>query len=164
MLLEFKSLSQPFLVLLSLPFGLIGVVFAFIFHSEPFGFFAIIGWIGLSGVIVNDAIVMIDLMNELRNQPEYQDNQLNLIIKGASQRLRPILLTTVTTVVGLVPSIYGWGGSVYILRPVTMALAYGLLFGMFLTLILIPCFYAIDQDIRKKILILKKNIFFLKKE
>jgi multidrug efflux pump subunit AcrB len=163
LLLEFKSITQPMLVLATLPFGFIGVSFAFYAHQEPIGFFAIIGWVGLAGVIVNNAIVLIDVVNALRRERQVanRDDLLHVIVEGTASRLRPILLTTITTVLGLIPSIYGWGGSVFIVRPVVMALGYGLLFGMFLTLILIPAFYLIDYDMKQRI---NKIVAFFKKK
>jgi len=150
LLLEFKSFTQPIFVLFTLPFGFIGVVMAFIAHGEPWGFMAIIGLVGLAGVVVNHSIVMVDLINRLKHSRQVNNKKemLELVVEGTSGRLRPILLTSITAVIGLFPSIYGWGGSVFIIRPIGIAIGYGLIFSTLLTLILIPCFYMIDYDIR----------------
>jgi multidrug efflux pump subunit AcrB len=149
LLLVFRSLTQPFLILSVIPFGFIGIILAFNLHGEPLGFFAMIGGIGLAGVIVNDSIVMVDYINKLKKDAVKKKDMLHTVVEGAGERLRPILLTTITTVAGLFPTVYGWGGSNPMLRPLTMALAYGLIFGTTITLFMIPSFYLIDQDFKR---------------
>jgi multidrug efflux pump subunit AcrB len=144
----FNSLSQPFIVMLTIPFALIGVVFAFLIHFEPLSFLALLGLVGLCGVVVNDSIVLVDFINRLRkNNP---DESIDKIVKEAGMiRLRPVLLTTFTTVAGLGTVAYGIGGMDPFLRPMALAISWGLLFASFLTLVVIPCSYLIAEDLRK---------------
>jgi len=152
LVLLFQSLDQPFIVLFTIPFGLIGVLLAFTLHNMPLSFMAVVGIIGLSGVVVNDSVVMVDFINRLLGTERYNVNKLKkLIIEGASKRLRPIILTTVTTVAGLLPTVYGIGGDVRSLKPTVMALTYGILFATLLTLVLIPALYLISFDIKSVI-------------
>ena len=133
--------------MLAIPFGIIGVVVMFIFHRESLSFLAIIGIVGLSGVVVNDSIVLVDFINRLR---EKGIERRNSIIEAGQIRLRPVILTTVTTVFGLMPVAYGIGGSDPILIPMALAICWGLVFATGLTLIVIPCIYAIIDDITIK--------------
>jgi multidrug efflux pump subunit AcrB len=123
----------------------VGVIFVFFLHGKPFGFMSIMGAVGLAGVAVNDAIVLVEFINELRKQGTPRRES---IIKGCKLRLRPVILTTITTVCGLIPVAYGWGGSDPIIKPMALALAWGLVFATFSTLLFIPCLYAIIDDIR----------------
>jgi len=149
--LQFKSPAQPFLIMALLPFGLIGVFLAFAVHGEPLSFMGIIGVIGLCGVMVNDAIVMVDFINRLVEPGNGAGHSLAYnIAAGARHRLRPIILTTLTTVLGLIPTIYGIGGDAGMIVPVVMALAYGMLFATAVTLVLLPCFYLIGIDLSHK--------------
>ncbi len=146
LVLLFDSFSQPFFVMVAIPFGLIGVIVSFALHNEPLGFFAMIGTIGLAGVVVNDSLVLVDHLNTLR-KVKTDLSMLELIAEGTSDRLRAILLTTLTTVIGLLPLAYGIGGSDVWMAPMALALGYGLVFATPLTLVLVPCLYAIRNDI-----------------
>ncbi len=144
----FRSIIQPFVVMLAIPFGLIGVVFAFLTHGLPFSFMAIMGVVGLSGIVVNDSIVLISFINNLR---ESGMSRYDSIIKAGQMRLRPVILTTTTTVGGLSTVAYGIGGKDPFLVPMALSITWGLLFSTVLTLILIPCIYSIIDDLTMKI-------------
>lgn len=144
----FNSLSRPMIVIFSIPFGFIGTIFGFSLHDKPLGFLAMIGVIGLAGVVVNAAIVMISFIDEL---VEDGMDFYEALIQGASMRLRPVLLTTITTVSALFPTAYGVGGWDPMLVPMTMALAWGLLFGTLITLFLVPCSYAVIRDFQDRV-------------
>jgi multidrug efflux pump subunit AcrB len=141
----FKSITQPIMVMLAIPFGFVGVIFAFALHGMPLSFMGVMGIIGLSGVVVNDSLVMVEYINKLRTQSP-NINIRELVLKGAITRLRPILLTTLTTFAGLLPTAYGFGGKDAMIMPAAMALGWGLLFATFLTLFIIPMFYCIQVD------------------
>jgi multidrug efflux pump subunit AcrB len=162
LLLIFRSVTQPLLVLIAIPFGIIGVVLAFKLHGQPLGFFAMIGTVGLAGVVVNDSIVMVDFMNRLiKKLGTYTQQELReKIVEGAGERLVAVLLTTITTIAGVLPTVYGIGGSNPMIKPLTMALAYGLLFGTLITLILLPNIFLIEKDVSA---FLKKISLRLKK-
>jgi multidrug efflux pump subunit AcrB len=139
-------LIQALIVMLTIPFALIGVVFAFLIHFEPLSVLALLGLVGLCGVVVNDSIVLVDFVNRLR-----KESNLNLeeVVKEACLlRLRPVILTTITTIAGLGTVAYGIGGMDPFLRPMALSICWGLLFATFLTLIVIPCVYLIGEDIK----------------
>ncbi len=140
----FRSVVQPLVILLAVPFGLIGVVLAFYFHGWPLTFLALMGVVGLTGVVVNDSIILVDFINQSRRRgmPRRQS-----IVEAGHTRLRPVLLTTITTVVGLLPVAYGIGGGDPFLKPMALSITYGLAFATTLTLIAIPCIYAIIDDL-----------------
>lgn len=142
---QFNSLMQPFVVMFTIPFGLIGVLIALVIHREPLSFLAMVGFIGLAGVVVNDSIVLVDFVNKRRGRMSIQE----AIIEAARLRFRPIILTTLTTVCGIATVAYGIGGLDPFLRPMALAISWGLMFSTCLTLIVIPCFYFIVQDIKR---------------
>lgn len=148
LILLFNSMTQPFLVMIAIPFGISGVIIAFAFHGEPLGFVAMMGVIGLSGVVVNDSLVMFSHINQLvRERPD--ERTLTLVAEGAANRLRPVIITTLTTAAGLIPLAYGIGGSDPVMAPMALALGYGLLFATPLTLVLVPCLYLMYGDLGK---------------
>jgi multidrug efflux pump subunit AcrB len=142
----FNSFTQPFLVMIAIPFGIIGVIAAFGFHGEPFSFMAIMGIVGLSGVVVNDSLVMVDHINELRKRKP-EESILAIVAEGTSDRLRAIILTTLTTVAALLPLAYGIGGTAVFMAPMALSFGWGLLLATPLTLVLVPCLYVVRLDI-----------------
>ncbi|HNH10522.1 MAG TPA: efflux RND transporter permease subunit, partial [Leptospiraceae bacterium] len=148
----FNSVTQPTIVLLAIPFGLIGVIWSFYLHGRPFSFLGLIGVIGLSGIVVNNSIMMVEFINKIvSDRMEIQERfssaaLIDDIIDGAVRRLRPIVITTATTVFGLLPTAYGIGGADPFIEPMVLALAYGIIVSTFITLILIPAFYMANLD------------------
>jgi len=142
----FNSYSQPMLVLAAVPFSLIGVIWAFYFHGEPLSFFALTGSLALMGVIVNDSLVMVSHLNYIRDKSAHLEDKTVWIARGSRDRLRAVVLTTLTTMAGVLPLAYGIGGTDVFLQPMVLALGYGLIFGTFLTLILLPCMYLMNYD------------------
>ncbi|GBF48969.1 AcrB family efflux pump [Leptospira ryugenii] len=141
----FKSLLQPFVVMSAIPFGVIGVIFAFLLHGQPLSFLSFLGVIGLAGVVVNDSIVLVDCANQLKlENPNYKT--FDLLIETGSIRLRAVILTTVTTVLGLLPTAYGIGGRDPFLVPMALAFGWGLAFATFITLIMVPVFYLTTYE------------------
>ncbi|NQT23106.1 MAG: efflux RND transporter permease subunit, partial [Candidatus Omnitrophica bacterium] len=145
---NFNSLIQPVIVMFTILFGVIGAMIALLLHREAFSFMAFLGIVGMTGVVVNDCIVLVDFIN--RQRKEGKDRRQSIINSGRL-RLRPVLLTTITTVLGLLPIAYGLGGKDQIIMPAALTMSFGLLFGTALTLIAIPCIYAIVDDITLKI-------------
>jgi len=145
---SFKSLIQPLIIMLAIPFGLIGVVIAFLVHGLPLSFMAILGIVGLNGIVVNDSIVLVDFINKLRREGI---DRRSSIIKAGQMRLRPVLLTTITTVGGLSTVAYGIGGKDPFLVPMALSICWGIAFATMLTLIVIPCIYSIVDDIALKL-------------
>ncbi|MBA7699944.1 Nickel and cobalt resistance protein CnrA [subsurface metagenome] len=148
LVLLFSSFTQPFLVIAAIPFGIVGVIISFALHGEPLGFFALIGTIGLSGIVVNDSLVLVSHLNALRKQKP-DATIFDVVAEGTSDRLRAVILTSITTVSGLLPLAYGIGGKGDWMTPMALALGYGIVFATPLTLVLIPCLYVISNDIRK---------------
>jgi multidrug efflux pump subunit AcrB len=148
LILLFNSMVQPIFVLSAIPFAFIGVVWAFYFHGQNFSFPAAMGIIGLCGVVVNDSLIMVNYINLRNKKAEGKKLFVENVIIGATTRLRPIILTTVTTVLGLLPTIYGWGGTDFILVPMTMSLGYGLAFATVVTLFFVPCLTVIYYDVK----------------
>ncbi|WCL47805.1 efflux RND transporter permease subunit [Leptospira sp. GIMC2001] len=152
--LLFESFSQPILVLLAVPFGLVGVLWSFFLHGLPFSFLAAIGVIGLSGIVVNNSIMMLEFINkffpkgETIRRTKYARRKDKLkVIQGSGRRLRPIVITTATTVLGLLPTGYGIGGSDPFLEPMVLALAYGIISSTFITLYGIPVLFLVNRDL-----------------
>jgi multidrug efflux pump subunit AcrB len=138
-----------------IPFGFIGVLIAFSLHNMEMSMAALIGILGLTGVLVNDSLVMIAHLN--RRKSEHRFLEIQAIAEGASQRLRPIVITTITTVAGLAPAAYGLGGDNPFLTPMIMTMMWGVVFGTLVTLILLPCLYATEQDLRKLLGVIKTS-------
>lgn len=148
LILLFNSLMQPLVVMFAVPFGLIGVIFAFAIHGQAIGFLAMLGVIGLVGIVVNDSLILVNLANRMHD--EHRDTwSIHVVVEAAQHRLRPILLTSVTTVVGLLPMAYGIGGSDPFSAPMALAMGYGILFATPLTLILLPSLLLIQNDIHR---------------
>ena len=144
----FKSIIQPLIIMLAIPFGLIGVVFAFLTHGMSLSFMAILGIVGLNGIVVNDSIVLVDFINKLRREGISRPES---IIKAGQMRLRPVILTTITTAGGLSTVAYGIGGKDPFLVPMALSICWGLIFATALTLVVIPCIYSIVDDLALKI-------------
>lgn len=145
---QFRSLMQPLVVMLAVPYGFVGVIWAFLFHGEPKSFLALMGAVGLAGVVVNNSIVLIDFINKAKEEGA---GNIDAIVAAARLRLRPILLTTVTTILGLLPVAYGLMGSDPFLRPMALAIGWGLSFATVCTLLVTPCLYATIEDARDRL-------------
>ncbi len=158
LVLLFNSLLQPLLVLLAVPFGLIGVIAAFAVHQQALGFIALLGVVGLIGVVVNDSLILVNTVNRLSQNHSHRPYRV-LVIKAVESRLRPIVLTSVTTVAGLLPMAYGLGGFDPYSAPMAMAMGYGILFATPLTLVLLPCFLLLQRDLWCKFQSIRRLLF-----
>lgn len=152
----FNSLFQPFIIMLAIPLGIIGVAITFKAFGMSFSFMAMLGIVGLVGVVVNDSIVLVNFINK-----KIEKNStllVNAIHEASISRFRAVVLTTVTTVAGLLPIAHARNGDPF-LKPMAISFAYGLLFSSVVTLIYIPCaylFYKKMNLLREKIM-RKKN-------
>jgi multidrug efflux pump subunit AcrB len=108
-------------------------------------FLAMVGTIGLAGIIVNSGIVLISFIDEMRDDSE--DALHDILVKASGLRLKAVMVTALTTISGLIPTAYGIGGADLILMPMTLAMAWGLVTGTLLTLIWVPCAYAVLEDL-----------------
>ena len=147
----FNSITRPLLIMLAIPFGVVGVILAFWLHGQTlFGFFAAIGTLGMAGVVINDAIIMLTKLDQAFT--EQASTPLNeRIARIAQTRLKAVLLTTLTTVAGVLPTAYGIAGYDAILAEMMLALAWGLFFGSLITLLLIPALYSTLQELTQRL-------------
>ncbi len=134
---QFNSLRRPAIILATIPLGLIGVTFGLLIANSTFGFFTILGLISLSGIIINNAIVLLDrIAIEIR---DFGRSQADAVMIACQQRMRPILLTTATTVLGMTPLLWG---STAMFVPMAITIIFGLLFATGLTLLVVPVLYS----------------------
>ena len=133
--IEFKSYLQPFLVLSIIPFGACGAVFGHVIMGLPFTLFSIYGLVALSGIVVNDSIVLIDFINH-RVKDGLSLNEA--IFDAGRRRCRPVLLTSLTTIGGMLPILLETSRQAQVLIPMATSLSFGLIFGTVLVLILAP--------------------------
>lgn len=143
LIVTFRKIVQPVVILFTIPMGVIGVVYALLLHGKPLSFMSILGTVALSGVIVNNAIVLITFINKLRDEGL---NRYQSIIEAARTRLRPVFMTTLTTVCGLLPTAYGWGGSDPFIMPMALSLGWGLAIGSFFISLFFPVLIALMDD------------------
>ncbi len=137
---QFRSYTQPFLILLTIPFSFMGVVLYLYFFQVPLSTTVIYAGVALAGIAVNDAIVLIDLLNRLRREGMELKEAVPLAV---SSRLRPILLTSITTMAGLIPTAVGLGGVSPVWGPMSGTIVFGLLFSTLSSLVVVPCLYGI---------------------
>jgi HAE1 family hydrophobic/amphiphilic exporter-1 len=135
---QFESLVQPFIIMLTIPLAGIGTILTFFLFGKSLNMMAYIGIIMLGGIAVNNAIILIDRINQLR---EGGMNKKEAIILAGSQRIRPILMTSITTILALLPLTIGFGESASLRAPMAMAVIGGLFSSTLLTLVVIPCVY-----------------------
>jgi multidrug efflux pump subunit AcrB len=142
-----NSYAQPLIIMSVIPFGLIGAIFGHLLLFSPVSFPSIIGTVALSGVVVNASLVMITTVNRLRDEGR---SARQALADAGAIRLRPILLTAMTTFAGLTPLLAETSVQAQILRPMAISLAFGVLFATLITLILVPCIYLALEDFRTR--------------
>jgi len=140
---QFRSYAQPVVVLLAVVFGLVGMILGLVVCGYPFTIVTAVAMVGLCGVVVNDALVLLDFINTERRSGTPVDEALRV---SCRRRARPIVLTTITTVFGLAPMALGVGGYSKIWSPFAMSMCWGLALATGLTLVLVPAFYRILAD------------------
>lgn len=137
---QFESLLHPFIILFTIPLALIGAILALYITGTTISVVVFIGLILLAGIVVNNAIVLIDLINQIR---EKGTDKLDAIMEGGKSRLRPILMTTLTTTLGLLPLAIGLGDGAELRAPMGITVIGGLLVSTLLTLVVIPVMYSL---------------------
>jgi multidrug efflux pump subunit AcrB len=143
----FRSYSQPLLVMSGIPFGMVGAVWGHVIMGFNLSLMSMLGLVALSGVVVNDSLILIDAINRYR-----QEDGLGLwesVLAGGARRFRPILLTSLTTFFGLAPIIMETSVQARFLIPMAVSLGFGVLGGTFITVLIIPCGYLILEDLRR---------------
>jgi multidrug efflux pump subunit AcrB len=144
--IEFKSYLQPLLVLSIIPFGACGAIFGHVIQGLPFTLFSIYGLVALSGIVVNDSIVLIDFINRrVADGLSLHD----AIIDAGRRRCRPVLLTSLTTIGGMLPILLESSRQAQVLIPMATSLSFGLIFGTALVLILAPVGYLLMANFQR---------------
>ncbi|EFK06663.1 conserved hypothetical protein, partial [delta proteobacterium NaphS2] len=143
--LQFNSFMQPFIIMVTIPFASLGVLVGLLATNNPLTFVTLIGLLTLTGIVVNDSLVLIDFINRYRKENPKQIYQA--IVLACHVRMRPIILTSITTIFGLAPMAFGLGGKSIFWAPLATAIMWGLAFATFLILSMIPAYYAIVDDI-----------------
>lgn len=141
---QFKSFVQPIIIMMAVPFAFMGAVLGLINTGQPLSLSSLFGIVALAGIVVNDSIVLIDFINRRRQSGA---SKWRALIKGGQTRLRPIILTSITTIFGLLPMALGIGGRSATWMPMASTIVWGLTVATFLTLFVIPAFYAVVDDI-----------------
>jgi multidrug efflux pump subunit AcrB len=143
--LVFASWTRPAVVMAVIPFGLVGAIWGHIHWDVPLSMFSVVGLLGMTGIIINDSIVLVTSIDEHAQRR----GLLPAIALGAADRLRPVLLTTLTTVLGLAPLLFERSTQAQFLKPTVITLVYGLGFGMVLVLVVVPALLAIGRDLSR---------------
>ncbi|CCU80181.1 RND multidrug efflux transporter; Acriflavin resistance protein [Halanaerobium saccharolyticum subsp. saccharolyticum DSM 6643] len=142
---QFESLVHPFTIMFTIPLAVIGVIFGMYLTNSIVSVASILGLITLAGIVVNNAIVMVDYINQLRRRGS---EKIEAIITAGTVRLRPIMMTALTTILGLLPIALGIGEGSESTQPMGIVIVSGLTFATFLTLFVIPIFYSLVTDLR----------------
>ncbi|OWU85437.1 acriflavine resistance protein B [Oceanicola sp. 22II-s10i] len=142
----FASWTRPLVVMAIIPFGLVGAIWGHGLWDTPLSMFTVVGLLGMTGIIINDSIVLVTTIDEYAADR----GLIPSIIDGTADRLRPVLLTTLTTVLGLAPLLYEGSSQAEFLKPTVITLCYGLGFGMILVLVIVPALIAVQADVQSK--------------
>ncbi len=151
--IQFNNMSYPFVVMMAIPFGAIGIILSFYLHDlfwkpMPLSFFSTMGMVALTGVVVNSSLILlVFIQRAMKEGMTCRD----AIVQAGRRRLRAVLLTAMTTVVGLLPTAYGWGGLDQFVSPMALALSWGLVFATLITLVAIPAMLAVGVDMSAKV-------------
>jgi multidrug efflux pump subunit AcrB len=143
--IPFRSYSQPLIIMSAIPFGLVGAVFGHLIMGLDLTMLSMFGMVALTGVVVNDSLILVDLVNRMREGGSTVDQA---ITEAGVRRFRPILLTTATTFLGLTPMIFETSMQARFLIPMAVSLGYGIVFATAITLILVPVLYRILEDVK----------------
>ena len=142
----FRSYAQPILIMVAIPFALTGAIFGHLIFDMPVALFSYFGVGAAAGVVINDNLVLMDFVNRLRANGV---GAFQALVDSGVQRFRPILLTSVTTFLGILPMMAARSTQAQFLKPMVVALGFAVIFALFLTLLLIPSMYAIGVDIAR---------------
>ncbi len=146
---QFESLLHPFTILLTIPLAVVGSILIFFIMGKTMNIMALIGIIMLAGIAVNNSIILIDRISQLRKEGM---SRKEAIIQAGQQRIRPILMTSLTTILALLPLTLGFGESAALRSPMALAVIGGLLTSTLLTLVVIPCVYDVLEAMKDKLM------------
>lgn len=142
----FKSYTQPLIVLTAVPFGMIGAVAGHYILGHPLTILSLIGLVALTGIVVNDSLILVDFVNK---EIAAGRNRLDAVVAAGRRRLRPILLTSMTTILGLAPMMLEQSFQARFLIPMATSISFGLMFATVLILVLVPSIYLIADDMQR---------------
>ena len=143
----FSSWSRPFVVMAIIPFGLVGTIWGHHLWEVPLSMFSVVGLIGMVGIIINDSIVLVTTVDEYARDR----GLIPAIIDATADRLRPVVLTTLTTVLGLTPLLHETSKDAQFLKPTVITLVYGLGFGLVLVLLVVPALLSVGHDLSRNV-------------
>ena len=152
----FASWTRPIVVMAVIPFGLVGAIWGHYVWDVPLSMFSVVGLLGMTGIIINDSIVLITSIDEYARDRGIVPS----IVDAVKDRLRPVVLTTLTTVLGLAPLLYENSSQAQFLRPTVITLVYGLGFGMLLVLLVVPSLVAMQGDLKRFFVALRHGLKF----
>jgi len=152
---QFESLIHPLIIMFTVPLAIIGVILGIYITGSTLSVASLIGLITLAGIVVNNAIVMVDYINHLRREKQEKNKA---ILEAAAVRLRPIMMTALTTILGLIPLSLGRGDGGELAQPIAVVVISGLTFATFLTLFIIPIFYSLLTSFREIVLAKIKGV------
>lgn len=150
----FSSWTRPLVVMSIIPFALVGTIFGHNLWGIPMSMFTVVGLIGMVGIIINDSIVLVTTIDEYAEER----GLIPAIVDGTVDRLRPVMLTTLTTVLGLAPLLYEGSTQAEFLKPTVITLVYGLAFGFVLVLMVVPAVMAMQADFHRQIQAAKRAL------
>ncbi|MDO5756930.1 MAG: efflux RND transporter permease subunit [Rhodobacterales bacterium] len=150
----FGSWTRPIVVMAIIPFGLVGTIYGHDAWDVPMSMFTVVGLLGMTGIIINDSIVLVTTIDEYAGTR----GLIPAIIDGTADRLRPVLLTTLTTVMGLAPLLFERSEQAQFLKPTVITLVYGLGFGMVLVLLIVPALMAMQLDLARQRAALRRGL------
>ena len=156
LLVLFRSVVEPLVVLSAIPFGAIGVIAGHLLIGFNLQFVSMVGFAALSGIIVNDALILVSFVS---NQRAAGVDRVEALIAAGRKRARPILLTTITTLLGVSPLIFFATGQTRFLSPMAISLGFGLVFTTVLILLILPCFYVVADDLREQVIRSHRALF-----
>ncbi len=150
----FSSWLRPFVVMAVIPFGLIGVIHGHLSWGMAMSMFSVVGILGMAGIIINDSIVLVTTVDQYARER----GLIPSIVDAACDRLRPVLLTTLTTILGLAPLLVDRSNQALFLKPTVVTLVYGLGFGMVLVLLIVPSLLAVGHDLSRMVRSLRRAL------
>ena len=150
----FASWTRPLVVMAIIPFGLVGAIWGHYIWGVPLSMFTVVGLLGMTGIIINDSIVLVTTIDGYQRERGLVPS----IFEGTADRLRPVMLTTLTTVLGLTPLMYESSQQAQFLKPTVITLVYGLGFGMVLILLLVPALLAILNDVSRPMIAMRRAL------
>jgi multidrug efflux pump subunit AcrB len=150
----FSSWTRPMVVMAVIPFGLVGTIYGHALWDVPLSMFTVVGLLGMTGIIINDSIVLVTTIDDYATDR----GLIPSIIDGAADRLRPVMLTTLTTVLGMAPLLYEQSQQAQFLKPTIITLVYGLGFGMVLVLLVVPALIAVQHDVARQVRAMRRGL------